>query len=103
MKGQEGNVPVMRPLSGVSEFNSLRIYKKFKCYLCRHLRGALYRCGTHFDEIGLKSTLIEHWLATFIMTCKLGLAGRLDQITRTYRVLLLAFVANTRICGKVYY
>jgi len=39
---------------------------------------------THFDkvgEIGLKPALVEHWLATFIMTCKLGLAVRLDQIT----------------------
>jgi len=31
VKGQGGDVPDMRPLSGVSVFNSLRIYKKFEC------------------------------------------------------------------------
>jgi len=31
---------------------------------------------------GLKSALVEHWLATFIVTCKLGLAVRFDQINR---------------------
>jgi len=46
--------------------------------------GALYRCGNHFDkigEIGLKPALVEHWLATFIVTCKHGVAIGLDQIT----------------------
>jgi len=27
-------------------------------------------------------SVVEHWLATFIVTCKLGLAVRLDQFTR---------------------
>jgi len=39
----------------------------------------------HFDktdEIGLKPALVEYWLVIFIVTCKLGLAIRFDQISR---------------------
>jgi len=55
----------MNLLSGVPGLYSLRIrvYKKI-----------LYRCGTRFDIIGLKPALVEHWLATFIVTSKHGLA-----------------------------
>jgi len=70
------------------------------------LLGALYRCRTHFDKIGkivLKAALVEHWHATFIVTCKFGLAVRLDQITRAYCYYLLSFLTNIGLFGKVYY
>jgi len=69
------------------------------------LPGALYRCGNYFDigEIGLKPALVEHWLANSIVTCKLGLAVRLDQITRALYYYLLSFVTNLRLLGKLYY
>jgi len=46
---------------------------------------ALYRCGIYFDKIGeisLTPALVEHWLATFIVACILGLSVRFDKITR---------------------
>jgi len=66
------------------------------------LRGVLYECGNHFDkigEIGLKPALVEHWLATFIVTCTLGRAVSLNQIPRA----LLSFVTNLRLFEKPYY
>jgi len=76
MKG--GNDPVMHSLSGVTVFNSLTIYKKLQTLTLSGLPVALCRCWTHFDkigQIGLKP-------ATFIVTCKPGLAVGLDEITR---------------------
>jgi len=43
------------------------------------LAWALYRCGARFDKIGLKLTLVEHWLATFIVTSKFGLVVDQNQ------------------------
>jgi len=31
------------------------------------LAWAVYGCGTHFDEIGSKSTFVQHCLANFIV------------------------------------
>jgi len=56
--------------------------------------SALYRCGTHFDkigQIGLKSALVEHWLATFTVTRKPGHSYWASS-NYTCIVLLRAFV-----------
>jgi len=44
--------------------------------------GPSIGAGPILMKKGLISTLVERWLPTFIVTCKLGLAVRLDQISR---------------------
>jgi len=75
----------MHPHSGVPGFNSTRIYKKIHMSTLSTLARSPPWVRGHFDktdEIGLKPALVEYWLVIFIVTCKLGLAIRFDQISR---------------------
>jgi len=62
-----GNIPAMHPLFGVSGFYSFRIHTKTLMSTLSVLAWAVYGCGTHFDEIGSKSTFVQHCLANFIV------------------------------------